>query len=121
VISHISTHNYGSALVWNTQAENAFVDIKQALSHACSLHAPDYSQAFHLDVDEKDSIYNAVLFKRGDDGGGSHNRKVWMHYSAKLDNVERGHPTCVRHVAAIVTQVRADLTSKLPEPQSKED
>lgn len=47
---------------------------------------------------EKNGFVNAVLFQKGES---TSDRKVLMYYSSKLDNVEIGYPTCVRHVAAI--------------------
>ena len=92
--------NYKSPLQWTVEVDKAFVDVKTALSAACSLHALSYSEPFHLDVDENDGFVNAVLFQKGERRT-TLDRKVLMYYSSKLDNVEIDHPTCVRHVAAI--------------------
>lgn len=70
--------NYHAPLNWTTEADKAFVDTKTALVNACHLHAPDYSQPFHVDVDEKNGFVNAVLFQKG--GSGSTERKVLMYY-----------------------------------------
>ena len=93
------TH-YNSPLQWTAKAEKVFVDVKDALSNTCALHSPNYSEPFHLDVDEKSDFVNAVLFQKGESRGTTE-RKVLMYYSSKLDNMEIGHPTCVRQVAAI--------------------
>ena len=99
LITKAGYKRYTAPLEWDAAAEKAFIDIKQAMSAACTLHAPDYGSAFHLDVDEKNGFVNAVLYQKGDTG--STDRKVLMYYSAKLDPIELGHPSCVRHVAAI--------------------
>ena len=105
LITQAGYKNYKSPLQWTVEADKAFVDVKTALSAVCSLHAPNYSEPFHLDVDEKDGYVNAVLYQKGESRT-TLDRKVLMYYSSKLDNVEIGHPTCVRHVAAIEKAVQ---------------
>ena len=65
LISQAGYKNYNSPLQWTEAADKAFVAVKDALAPACSLHAPNYSEPFHFDVDEKNGFVNAVLFQRG--------------------------------------------------------
>ena len=104
LITKAGYKNYTAPLCWDVTAEQAFIGIKQAMASACTLHAPDYGVPFHLDVDERNGFVNAVLYQKNEEG--STDRKVLMYYSAKLDPIEMGHPSCVRHVAAIARAIQ---------------
>lgn len=95
LITQAGYKNYSGPLQWTPKAEQAFVAVKITLSSA-----PNYSEPFHLDVDEKNGFVNAVLFQKGENRSTT-DRRVLMYYSSKLDNIEVGHSTCVRHGAAI--------------------
>ena len=89
--------NLRARLVWTPEAESAFVELKAALSAATHLHPPDYTKPFHLDVVENQGVVNAVLFQKGELGS----RSILMYHSSLLDEVEKGHPPCTKHIAAI--------------------
>lgn len=100
LITEAGAQNLNAPLKWNTDAEKAFISLKQQMAHSAELAIPDYTLQFHLDVSERDGVGNAVLFQKKGEGAAGQ-RQVLMYHSAKLDNTEKGHPPCTRHVAAI--------------------
>jgi len=60
VLKEVSPRNLTAPLTWTGDALAAFATLKQTLSHATSLMAPDYAIPFHLDISENNSILNAV-------------------------------------------------------------
>ncbi|XP_054483279.1 uncharacterized protein LOC129116393 [Anoplopoma fimbria] len=100
MIRQAGARNLNGELDWNNAADVAFSSLKQALSQSAALMTPDYTSPFHLDVSEKHSFLNAVLFqKKGGD------RNVLMYHSSKLDAVETGQSTCARYVAAVAKSI----------------
>uniref|UniRef100_A0A3P8XMS4 Reverse transcriptase/retrotransposon-derived protein RNase H-like domain-containing protein n=1 Tax=Esox lucius TaxID=8010 RepID=A0A3P8XMS4_ESOLU len=85
-----------SKLIWSTEAQSTFTELKHALQQAPALGLPDYTKPFDLYAAEKAGFANAVLIQK-------HNRAnrpvAW--YSHWLDPVERRMPTCDQGLAAI--------------------
>lgn len=88
--------NLAANIVWTIEAETSFTELKCFLASAAELTTPDYSQSFFLDVSETGHSANGVLFQKK---GGV--RKVLMYASVMLDNMEKRHHECTRHVTAI--------------------
>lgn len=78
-ITQAGYKNYSCPLQWNPEADRSFVEVKTSLSRACALNAPDYSQPFHLDVDEKDGFVNAVLYQKGEEGRSLDRKNIDVH------------------------------------------
>ncbi|CAL9704929.1 unnamed protein product [Knipowitschia caucasica] len=93
-------HNPTAELLWTSSAEEAFIKTKQAICVACSLCAPDYSIPFHLDVTEKQSFVQAVLYQKHQG-----TRRVLKHYSCKLDPHDQAQPGCARYLAALTKTI----------------
>ncbi|XP_039978810.1 uncharacterized protein LOC120787181 [Xiphias gladius] len=88
--------NLTAPLSWDQDTESPFIKLKQELSSAADLAIPDYKSPFFLDVSEKTSSVNGVLFQKK--GGG---RQVLMYVSVALDPMENRQPPCTRHAAAV--------------------
>lgn len=99
-------HNPSAILRWTPEAEEAFTRTKQAVCAACALCAPDYTLPFHLDVVEKQSFVQAVLYQKYQG-----NRRVLKHYSCKLDSHDQAQPGCARYLAALTKTI--DKTAHL--------
>ncbi|KAJ0022350.1 hypothetical protein NQD34_009840 [Periophthalmus magnuspinnatus] len=93
-------HNLSANLQWTTESEEAFIKTKQAICAACSLCAPNYDIPFHLDVTEKQSFVQAVLYQKH-----HQSRRVLKHYSCKLDPHEQTQPGCARYLAALAKTI----------------
>lgn len=93
-------HNPSATLTWTPEAEEAFTKTKQAICSASALYAPDYTVPFHLDVVEKQSFVQAVLYQKHH---GS--RRVLKHYSCKLDSHDQAQPGCARYLAALAKTI----------------
>uniref|UniRef100_A0A8C6UYN4 ribonuclease H n=1 Tax=Neogobius melanostomus TaxID=47308 RepID=A0A8C6UYN4_9GOBI len=93
-------HHPTAELSWNQEAEEAFTKTKQAICSACALCAPDYTIPFHLDVMEKGSFVQAILYQKHHG-----TRKVLKHYSYKLDSHEQAQPGCARYLAALTKTI----------------
>ncbi|KAJ0041759.1 hypothetical protein NL108_011533 [Boleophthalmus pectinirostris] len=93
-------HNLSAELFWTAEAEEAFIKTKQAICTACSLCAPNYDIPFHLDVTEKQSFVQAVLYQKH-----HQSRRVLKHYSCKLDPHEQTQPGCARYLAALTRTI----------------
>ncbi|XP_029974616.1 uncharacterized protein LOC115408159 isoform X1 [Salarias fasciatus] len=99
---------YGSHLAaqepvpWTTEAEAAFVALKEALLSAPALALPDPTKPFTQMVDEKNGFMSSVLLQ----AHGDLLRPVG-YYSSRLDAVAAGLPHCLRAVAAAEKAVLA--------------
>ncbi|XP_072557235.1 uncharacterized protein [Paramormyrops kingsleyae] len=89
-------------LTWTTEAEDALIDLKQALMSAPALGLPDYQKPFVQYVDEKKGFMTSVLTQYH--GGRC---KPVAYYSKRLDSVARALPPCLRAVAATAEAVMA--------------
>lgn len=56
--------NLSAPLSWTTEAEQAFIQLKQQLSVAPDLAVPDYALPFHLDVSGTGTHVNGILFQK---------------------------------------------------------
>lgn len=63
--------NLSAALDWTIVAETAvfvvFFYLKTEMAKATTVAIPEYYKPFHLDVDEKNAVVNAVLFQNGEE------------------------------------------------------
>ncbi|XP_055358758.1 uncharacterized protein LOC129603085 isoform X1 [Betta splendens] len=89
-------------LMWTSEAEQAFTDLKLALQSAPTLGLPDPTRPFTQTVDEKSGCMTSVLLQ--DHGG---RPRPVAYFSAKLDPVAAGLPRCLRAVAAAEKAVLA--------------
>jgi len=104
-------------LDWTPEAEQAFRDLKLALQTTPTLGLPNPDKPFTQAVDEKRGCMTSVLLQEH----GGRLRPV-AYFSAKLDPVAAGLPTCLRAVAAAEKAVNAsrdivgysDLTLLVP-------
>lgn len=93
-------HNPSATLLWTLEAEDSFTRTKQAICSACALCAPDYSTPFHLDVMEKQSFVQAILYQKHQGI-----RRILKHYSCKLDSHDQAQPGCARYLAALTKTI----------------
>ena len=88
-------------LKWTETQDQAFNQLKQALTEAPALALPDLHKPFSLYVDEKRNIAKGVL---------TQSLGPWQHpvayLSKRLDNVAAGWPPCLRIVAAVALLVK---------------
>lgn len=72
------------------QKQKAFIDLKLALQTTPTLGLPDPTRAFTQTVDEKNGYMTSVLLEehRGQ-------QRPVAYFSAKLDSVAAGQPTCL--------------------------
>jgi len=104
-------------LVWTSDAEKAFDNMKVQLAIAPTLGLPAINRPFVQMVDEKNNFMTSVLLQTH----GDRLRPV-AYFSTKLDPVAAGLPHCLRAVAAAELAVMAsrefvgysDLTLMVP-------
>ncbi|XP_016111873.1 uncharacterized protein [Sinocyclocheilus grahami] len=104
-------------LVWTSEAEEAFDNMKVQLAMAPTLGLPVINRPFVQMVDEKNGFMSSVLLQTH----GDRLRPV-AYFSTKLDAVAAGLPHCLRAVAAAELAVMAsrefvgysDLTLMVP-------
>lgn len=90
-----SVSQLSAPITWTTDAESAFVDLKQALMCAPTLGYPDTELPFTLFVDSKSGCMTSVLCQKHGD-----KQRPVGYFSCKLDAVAAGLPTCLQAVAA---------------------
>ncbi|XP_062255780.1 protein NYNRIN-like [Platichthys flesus] len=100
-----------SKVTWTDDAEKAFTDLKLTLQTTPTLGLPNPDRPFTQAVDEKGGYMTSVLLQEH----GGKQRPVAF-FSAKLDPVAAGLPTCLRAVAAAEKAVMAsrDLVGYSP-------
>ncbi|XP_057506036.1 uncharacterized protein LOC130789297 [Actinidia eriantha] len=84
------------AFKWNSEAEQAFSQLKKAMTRASVLALPDYSKLFVLEYDASGKGVRAVLMQKG--------RPV-AYYSKALSPTRLGHSTYEKELLAIVMAV----------------
>uniref|UniRef100_A0A4W3IYX9 Reverse transcriptase/retrotransposon-derived protein RNase H-like domain-containing protein n=1 Tax=Callorhinchus milii TaxID=7868 RepID=A0A4W3IYX9_CALMI len=82
-------------LVWTTEAEQAFDQLKTALQSAPALGIPNYEKVFNLFVHEVGGFAQAVLTQEH----GGRQRPV-SYFTTKLDPVASALPGCLKAVPA---------------------
>ena len=102
-------------IIWTTEAEMQFTQLKNELAASPCLAIPDYSRDFIQTVDcrvcESESYMSSVVLQTL----GTHLRPV-AYYSQRLDAVASAMPMCVRHVVAAAMAVKASSTLVLFHP-----
>lgn len=64
LVNEQGMRNLSAPLSWTTEAEQAFIQLKQQLSVAPDLAVPDYALPFHLDVSGTGTHVNGILFQK---------------------------------------------------------
>lgn len=84
-------------IIWNTQHQVAFEQLKHALTNAPVLHQPDPSKPYIIETDASDFAVGYLLLQKGDDG--------LLHPIAfdgrKLTDAERKYPIHEKELLAI--------------------
>lgn len=93
------------------EREWSFKTIKGVLASAPALGLPDYTKPFNLHVHECKRIASRVITQRL----GPHQRLV-AYYSAQLDPVTEGAPTCIKPVVAAATILEKSCSFILGHP-----
>ncbi|XP_073437679.1 uncharacterized protein [Dendrobates tinctorius] len=102
----LSACNKGQPYQLTSEAKEGFQNLKEAIVSAPALGIPNYGLPFRLYCHESGGHAKGVLTQQH---GGKH--RPLGYYSAKLDTVAQGAPTCIRAVAAcaILKEKVADL------------
>ena len=101
MVTTAGTRSLQAPLVWYTEGDSAFTQLKQALHSAAALQAPDYTVPFHLDVSQRNGNVAATVWQAKD---GS--RRILHYHSSTLPTPARGLPRCARHLMAIAIALR---------------
>ena len=101
MVTTAGTRSLHAPLVWSTESDSAFTQLKQALHSAAALQAPDYTVPFHLDVTQKNGNVAATVWQAKN---GS--RRILHYHSSSLPTPARGLPPCARHLMAIAISLR---------------
>ncbi|XP_062823254.1 uncharacterized protein LOC103277616 [Anolis carolinensis] len=101
----------GDPLVWGTEQQDAFEQLKKALMSAPALGLPDLDKTFYLYVGERKGVAVGVLTQLVGDWP----RPV-AYLSKQLDNVACGWPPCLRAVAAAAVLVEEANKLTLGQP-----
>uniref|UniRef100_A0A4W5Q2K7 ribonuclease H n=1 Tax=Hucho hucho TaxID=62062 RepID=A0A4W5Q2K7_9TELE len=96
MLREAGNRNLTAKLTWTTDAEAAFIALKQTLAQAEALSLPDYTIPFRLDVSEQDGYVHSILYQKQ-----KGERRGLHYYSSQLDNIECGQTDCARHIAAL--------------------
>ncbi|XP_062825486.1 uncharacterized protein LOC134295916 [Anolis carolinensis] len=102
----------GDPLVWGTEQQDAFEQLKKALMSAPALGLPDLDKTFYLYVGERKGVAVGVLTQLVGDWP----RPV-AYLSKQLDNVACGWPPCLRAVAAAAVLVEEANKLTLGQPE----
>jgi transposase InsO family protein len=82
---------------WTTEQQQAFEDIKRAISKEVLLSFPDYNLPFELETDASDKQLGAVL-RQGE--------KILAFYSKKLNKAQRNYSAGEKEMLSIVEALR---------------
>ena len=90
-----------SRFSWNTEAHQAFEELKQSLISPPILAFPDFKQDFILYTDASESALGAVLSQTQDN-----QERVIAYWSRQLTKAERNYSTIEREALAIVSAIK---------------
>ena len=88
---------------WNEEQENAFKELKSALSKALVLRPPQCGKLWIIDCDASNTAVGAVLSQEEPDTGDEH--PVYYH-SRLLNAAEKNYSTTDRECLAVITAVK---------------
>uniref|UniRef100_UPI00398ED842 uncharacterized protein n=1 Tax=Pristiophorus japonicus TaxID=55135 RepID=UPI00398ED842 len=111
VLRSVALNDAPPKVEWTPEREEAFKQLKKAITNAPALGLPNYGKPFQMYVNEKEGFATAVLTQ--EHGGG--NRPV-AYYSVLLPPVVRGMPACLRAVAATAVMVEKSVPIVLDYP-----
>ena len=81
------------ALNWNTEAEQAFENIKTMIQQDALLHYPDFNKPFDIHTDSSEYQMGAVI---------SQNGRPIAYWLKKLSDTQKNYPTTDQELLAIV-------------------
>ena len=90
----------GQTIIWTSQAEEAFQEIKRSLTTAPVLSSPDYSKPFTIMCDASDTGIGSVLYQEED--GIEH---PIAYYSKTLNKCQRKWTTTEKELFAVISSV----------------
>lgn len=93
--------NKGTKFVWTDECQNAFADLKEALTSAPVLAYPVLNLPFSLDTDACDKSVGAILSQKEND-----QEKVIAYMSKSLNNHEQLYCTTRKELFAVVMALR---------------
>ena len=89
--------NSKTKFVWGTEQQNAFDEIKRAMSRETLLSFPDFSKEFHIYADASDYQLGSVIMQNG---------KPLAFYSRKLTDAQRNYTTGEQELLSIVETLK---------------
>lgn len=98
-------------IIWTSEADKSFVDLKTALQTDTTLGFPDYTLSFTLYVSSHQGYMSAALTQPF----GGKQRPI-AYYSKKLDAVASGLPGCVQACVAIAEAIEQSADVVLMHP-----
>lgn len=90
----------GKRIVWNNEAENAFTNLKTALTSTPVLSVPDFSQEFSVQCDASNRGTGAVLFQKSEGV-----ERPIAYTSSKLTDRERNYSASERELLSVLHAV----------------
>ena len=88
---------------WNEEQENAFKELKSALSKAPVLRPPQWGKLWIIDCDASNTAVGAVLSQEEPDTGDEH---PIYYYSRLLNAAEKNYSTTDRECLAVIAAVK---------------
>lgn len=88
------------SIIWNQDAEQAFVHIKECLVSAPILCNPDFSRPFQIQSDASDTAVAAVLTQQYDDG-----ERVIAYFSHKLTPAQQAYAASEKEGLAVLSAI----------------
>ncbi|KAG6939677.1 hypothetical protein G0U57_000830, partial [Chelydra serpentina] len=101
----LTLHKVQEPLPWSPEAEEAFAQIKQALTTFPALGLPDHQKPFSLYCHKRDGIALRVLTQSPGD-----KQRPIAYYSSPLNPLAAGLPPCLCAVAAAAALVETSAT-----------
>ena len=87
----------GKKFKWGKEHQQAFEEIKSAISKETLLAFPDFSKEFHIYVDASDYQLGGVIMQEG---------KPLAFYSRKMSDAQRGYTTGERELLSVVETIK---------------
>lgn len=92
----------GKKFVWTSEANEAFIKLKEALVSPPVLSNPDFSKPFSVQCDASDSAISGVLNQQDDEG----NELVISYFSQKLTPTQRKYATTEKEALAVLDSLK---------------
>ena len=87
----------GKKFNWGKEHQQAFEEIKSAISKETLLAFPDFSKEFHIYVDASDYQLGGVIMQEG---------RPLAFYSRKMSDAQRGYTTGERELLSVVETIK---------------